>query len=167
VSTPDDDAVAAGRSVDPAGWRELFGELMFLVAGRFARVEPRRTAREFVLGLLSAAERKNCWWLAEQAGHADPQAMQRLLRTAVWDADAVRDDLRAFVAGQLGRPAGVLIPDETGFLKKGICSVGVQRQYSGTAGRIENSQVGVFLSLRLTGGAGADRPPGLPAALLG
>ena len=138
--------MAAGHSVDPAGWRELFGELMFLVAGRFARVEPRRTAREFVAGLLSAVERKNCWWLAERAGHDDPQAMQRLLRTAVWDADAVRDDLRAFVAGQLGRPAGVLIPDETGFLKKGICSVGVQRQYSGTAGRIENSQVGVFLS---------------------
>jgi SRSO17 transposase len=124
----------------------LFGELMFLVAGRFARVEPRRTAREFVLGLLSPVERKNCWWLAEQAGHDDPQAMQRLLRTAVWDADAVRDDLRAFVAAHLGHPAGVLICDETGFLKKGTGSVGVQRQYSGTAGRIENSQVGVFLS---------------------
>jgi len=126
VWTPDDGAVAAGHSVDPAGWRELFDELMCLVGGRFGRVEPRRTAREFVLGLLSPVERKNCWWLAEQAGHADPQAMQRLLRTAVWDADAVRDDLRAFVAAQLGHPAGVLIPDETGFLKKGTCSVGVQ-----------------------------------------
>jgi SRSO17 transposase len=146
VSTPDDDAVAAGHSVDPASWRELFDELMFLVAGRFARVEPRRTAREFVLGLLSSAERKNCWWLAEQAGHDDPQAMQRLLRTAVWDADAVRDDVRGFVAARLGDAAGVLICDETGFLKKGAGSVGVQRQYSGTAGRIENSQVGVFLS---------------------
>jgi SRSO17 transposase len=124
----------------------LFDELMSLVAARFARAEPRRTARDFVLGLLSPVERKNCWWLAEQAGHGDPQAMQRLLRTAVWDADAVRDDVRAFAAAQLGHPAGVLIPDETGFLKKGICSVGVQRQYSGTAGRIENSQVGVFLS---------------------
>src|SRR5205814_9615747 len=119
---------------------------MFLVAGRFGRVEPRRAAREFVLGLLSPSERKNCWWLAENAGHDDPQAMQRLLRTAVWDADAVRDDLRAFVTAQLGRPGGVLICDETGFLKKGTGSVGVQRQYSGTAGRIENSQVGVFLS---------------------
>jgi SRSO17 transposase len=124
----------------------LFDELMFLVAGRFMRVEPRRAAREFVLGLLSPLERKNCWWLAERAGHGDPQAMQRLLRTAVWDADAVRDDLRGFVAGQLGHKSGVLIPDETGFLKKGTGSVGVQRQYSGTAGRIENSQVGVFLS---------------------
>jgi SRSO17 transposase len=124
----------------------LFDELMSLVAGRFGRVEPRRTAREFVLGLLSPLERKNCWWLAELAGHGDPQAMQRLLRTAVWDADAVRDDVRAFVAAQIGDAAGVLIPDETGFLKKGTSSVGVQRQYSGTAGRIENSQVGVFLS---------------------
>jgi len=119
---------------------------MFRVAGRFARVEPRRAAREFVLGLLSPAERKNCWWLAEHAGHGDPQAMQRLLRTASWDADKVRDDLRAFVAARLGDAAGVLICDETGFLKKGAGSVGVQRQYSGTAGRIENSQVGVFLS---------------------
>jgi SRSO17 transposase len=124
----------------------LFDELMSLVAGRFTRVEPRRTAREFVLGLLSPVERKNCWWLAERAGHADPQAMQRLLRTAVWDADKVRDDLRGFVAARLGHEGGVLIPDETGFLKKGTGSVGVQRQYSGTAGRIENSQVGVFLS---------------------
>lgn len=146
MSTPDDGAVAAGHSVDPASWRVLFGELMSLVAGRFARVEPRRTAREVVLGLLSPAERKNCWWLAEQAGHGGPQAMQRLLRTAVWDVDAVRDDVRGFVAARLGDSGGVLIPDETGFLKKGTRSVGVQRQYSGTAGRIENSQVGVFLS---------------------
>ena len=138
--------MAAGHSVDPARWRVLFDELMSLVAGRFGRVEPRRTARQFVLGLLSPVERKNCWWLAEHAGHADPQAMQRLLRTAVWDADMVRDDLRGFVAAQLGHAGGVLIPDETGFLKKGTGSVGVQRQYSGTAGRIENSQVGVFLS---------------------
>ena len=119
---------------------------MSLVAGRFGRVEPRRTAREFVLGLLSPVERKNCWWLAEQAGHDDPQAMQRLLRTASWDADKVRDDVRGFVAARLGDAAGVLICDETGFLKKGTGSAGVQRQYSGTAGRIENSQVGVFLS---------------------
>jgi DDE superfamily endonuclease len=130
VSTPDDDAVAAGHSVDPARWRVLFDELMILVAGRFGRVEPRRAARDMVPGLLSPAERKNCWWLAEHAGHGDPQAMQRLLRTAMRDADAVRDDLRAFVAAQLGDAAGV----------------GVQRQYSGTAGRIENSQVGVFVS---------------------
>jgi SRSO17 transposase len=124
----------------------LFDGLMAAVAGRFVRVEPRRAARDLVLGLLSPTERKNCWWLAEQAGHAGPQVMQRLLRTAVWDADKVRDDVREFVVAQLGHPDAVLIPDETGFLKKGMHSIGVQRQYSGTAGRIENSQVAVFLS---------------------
>lgn len=122
-----------------------FDELMGRVAGRFARVEPRRTARSFVPGLLSAVERKNCWWLAERAGHRGPAAMQRLLRTACWDADGVRDDVRAYVARRLGHPDGVLIADETGFLQKGGCSAGVQRQYTGTAGRVENSQVGVFL----------------------
>jgi SRSO17 transposase len=124
----------------------LFDGLMAAIAGRFVRAEPRRTARDLVLGLLSPTERKNCWWLAEQAGHAGPQAMQRLLRTAVWDADKVRDDIRQFVVAQLGHPDAVLIPDETGFVKKGMHSIGVQRQYSGTAGRIENSQVAVFLS---------------------
>ncbi|HEY0699529.1 MAG TPA: IS701 family transposase [Micromonospora sp.] len=119
---------------------------MTCVAGRFVRAEPRRTMAAFVEGLLSGVERKTCWSLAEHAGHTDPQAMQRLLRTAVWDADAVRDDVRAWLVEQLGHPEGVLIVDETGFLKKGTCSVGVQRQYTGTAGRIENSQVGVFLA---------------------
>jgi SRSO17 transposase len=138
--------MAAGHSVDPARWQMLFDGLMAAVAGRFVRVEPRRAVRDLVLGLLSPTERKNCWWLAEQAGHAGPQAMQRLLRTAVWDADKVRDDVREFVVAQLGHPDAVLIPDETGFLKKGMHSIGVQRQYSGTAGRIENSQVAVFLS---------------------
>jgi SRSO17 transposase len=168
VWTPDDDAVAAGHSVDPARWRVLFDELMFLVAGRFGRAEPRRAAREFVAGLLSAVERKNCWQLAERAGHADPQAMQRLLRTAVWDADAVRDDLRAFVASRLGDAGGVLVCDETGFLKKGTGSAGVQRQYSGTAGRIENCQVGVFLSYASARGrALIDRRAYLPKAWAG
>jgi SRSO17 transposase len=124
----------------------LFDGLMAQIAGRFVRVEPRRTARDLVLGLLSAVERKNSWWLAEQAGHTGPQTMQRLLRTAMWDADALRNDVREFVVTRLGHPDAVLIPDETGFLKKGRRSVGVQRQYSGTAGRIENSQVAVFLS---------------------
>ena len=88
---------------------------MARIAGRFARVEPRRTARAFLLGLLSQVERKNCWWLAEQAGHRGPQAMQRLLRQAVWDPDRVRDDVRGLVTDALGHPDGVLIPDETGF----------------------------------------------------
>jgi SRSO17 transposase len=116
------------------------------VAGRFGRVEPRKTARAFVRGLLAPIERKNCWSIAEHAGLDGPQAMQRLLRTARWAADGVRDDMRTYVAGYLGHREGVLIVDETGFLKKGTRSAGVQRQYTGTAGRIENSQVGVFLA---------------------
>jgi SRSO17 transposase len=141
-----------------------FDDVMARIAGRFVRVEPRRTARAFVLGLLSDIERKNCWWLAERAGHAGPQRMQRLLRTTVWDADAVRDDVRGLVVEALGRPDGVLIADETGFLKKGVCSVAVQRQYTGTAGRIENSQVGVFLAYAsAVGRALIDRRIYLPA----
>ncbi len=91
-------------------------------------------------------ERKNGWTLAEWAGEVSPDGMQRLLRRADWDVDGVRDDVRAYVAGQLGEPGGVLIADDTGFLKKGTRSAGVQRQYSGTAGRTENCQVGVFLA---------------------
>jgi len=138
--------VAAGHRIDPAGWRAVLDEVCARIAGRFARVEPRRTARDFVTGLLSEIESKTCWGLAEQAGHARPDAMQRLLRTAVWDTDGVRDDVRAFVADRFGDPQAVLIPDETGDLKKGVHSVGVQRQYSGTAGRIENAQVAVFVT---------------------
>nr|WP_307711404.1 IS701 family transposase [Streptomyces sp. V4I23] len=119
---------------------------MARIAGRFGRVEPRTAARAYLLGLLSNVERKNCWQLAEQAGLARPGPMQRLLRYARWDADAVRDDLRAYVADHLGTDDAVLIVDETGFVKKGRASAGVQRQYTGTAGRIENSRVGVFLA---------------------
>ncbi|MFI7609271.1 transposase, partial [Micromonospora sp. NPDC049366] len=86
--------MAACHSVDPAGWRVILDEAVARVAGRFVRAEPRRTAGQFVEGLLSGVERKTCWSVAERAGHADPQAMQRLLRTAVWDADGVRDDVR-------------------------------------------------------------------------
>src|SRR5262245_27355233 len=116
------------------------------IAGRFARSEPRARAREYLSGLVAALERKNGWTLAERAGEASPDGMQRLLRWADWDVEGVRDDLRAYVAEQLGEPDGVLIADDTGFLKKGIRSAGVQRQYSGTAGRTENCQVGVFLA---------------------
>ncbi|WP_405983178.1 IS701 family transposase [Streptomyces sp. NBC_00158] len=119
---------------------------MARIAGRFRRVEPRATARAYLLGLLSGVERKNCRRLAEQAGHARPGPMRRLLRSARWDADAVRDEVRAYAIDHLGTVGGVLIVDETGFLKKGRSSAGVQRQYTGTAGSIENSQVGVFLA---------------------
>ena len=141
-----------GHSVDAAGWQVAFDGVMARVAGRFARVEPRRTARAFLVGLLSGIERKNCWWLAEQAGHDGPQAMQRLLREAAWDADALRDDVRDLVVDTLGHPDGVLIVDETGVLKKGVHSVAVQRQYTGTAGRIENAQISVFLAYASTAG---------------
>src|SRR3954470_3150603 len=113
---------------------------------RFARAEPRRRALAYLRGLLSPVERKNGWQLAELAGEPTPDGMQHLLARADWDADAVRDDLRAYVVEHLGDPAAVLIVDETGFVKKGVKSVGVQRQYSGTAGRIENCQLGVFLA---------------------
>jgi SRSO17 transposase len=116
------------------------------VAGRFARSEPRARVREYLSGLVAGLERKNGWTLAERAGESSPDGMQRLLRWADWDVDGVRDDLRAYVAGRLGEPDGVLIADETGFLKKGSKSAGVQRQYSGTAGRTENCQIGVFLA---------------------
>jgi SRSO17 transposase len=100
------------------------------VAGRFSRVEPRWRARAFVLGLLSGLRRKNCWTIAEHAGDATPDRMQHLLAGARWDADAVRDDVRSYVAEHLGSPDAVLVVDETGDLKKGTTSAGVQRQYT-------------------------------------
>ena len=124
----------------------MFDELMGRIAGRFTRVEPRRRARAFVLGLLADLPRKNCWSIAEHAGDASPGGMQHLLAGARWDADAVRDDLRGYVAEHLGDPGAVLVVDETGDLKKGTATAGVQRQYTGTAGRIENSQVAVYLT---------------------
>ena len=103
------------------------------IAGRFGRAEPRVRVREYVSGLVAGLERKNGWTLAEHAGAVSPDGMQRLLRRADWDVDGVRDDVRAYVVEQLGDPDGVLIADDTGFLKKGTRSAGVQRQYSGTA----------------------------------
>src|SRR2546429_5017691 len=115
------------------------------IGGRFARAEPRARVREYVSGLVAGLERKNGWTLAERAGEVSPDGMQRLLRRADWDVDGVRDDVRDYVAGHLGDREGVLIADDTGFLKKGTRSAGVQRQYSGTAGRTENCQIGTFL----------------------
>ncbi|MFV2022624.1 IS701 family transposase [Micromonospora sp. LOL_023] len=122
------------------------------IAGRFGRVEPRRQARSFLLGLLSDVDTRSCWQLAERAGDASPHAMQRLLGEAVWDADAVRDDVRGYVIDAIGDPGGVLILDDTGDLKKGVHTVGVQRQYTGTAGRVENAQVAVYLAYAAPGG---------------
>jgi SRSO17 transposase len=123
----------------------------------FRRGNAHGHACAYLSGLLSGAERKNGWQIAEQAGYAQPRAIQRVLDRSVWDADTVRDDLRAFVVEALGSPDGVLVVDETGFLKQGTQSVGVQRQYSGTAGRIENCQIGVFLAYASPNGrAGID-----------
>ncbi|MEU2340167.1 IS701 family transposase [Streptomyces sp. NPDC013172] len=122
------------------------------VAGRFARVEPRRRATALVLGLLSDLPRKNCWTLAEHAGDATPDGMQHLLHRAKWDADAIRDDIRAYVIEHLADDEAVIVVDETGDLKKGTATVGVQRQYTGTAGRIENAQVAVYLVYSATSG---------------
>jgi SRSO17 transposase len=129
-----------------AAWAAGLEAMHARIADRFTRPEPRQRALAYVKGLLSPIERKNGWQLAEQAGEATPDGMQRLLATSQWDADRVRDDLRTYVLEHLADPQAVLVFDETGFLKKGPKSVGVQRQYSGTAGRIENCQIGVFLA---------------------
>jgi SRSO17 transposase len=128
-----------------AGWAEELAAVGARIGPRFARSEPRSRALGYVRGLLSTAQRKNGWQLAEYLGDDTPDGVQHLLARAAWDADAVRDDLTRYVAEHLGDPAGVLVVDETGFLKKGDRSAGVARQYSGAAGRVENSQVGVFL----------------------
>ncbi|MFD7026501.1 IS701 family transposase [Streptomyces sp. NPDC059917] len=138
--------MAAGKSVEPARWRAMFEQVMGRIAGWLGRVEPRASARAHLLGLLSGVDRKNCRRLAEQAGHARPGPMQRLLRSARWNADAVRDEVRGYAVDHLGSDGGVLIVDETGFMKNGRSSAGVQRQHTGTVGRIQNSQVGVFLA---------------------
>lgn len=119
---------------------------MARIAPRFARVESRRLARDAVAGLMSGLAVKNCWTLAEHAGHDSPDGLQHLLRKAKWDTDGVRDDLRRYVVERLGETDAVLVVDETGDLKKGAHTVGVQRQYTGTAGRIENAQVAVYLT---------------------
>jgi SRSO17 transposase len=131
---------------EAAVWAEELERLGARIAPRFARVEPRRRALAYLRGLLAPVERKNGWQLAEAAGDATPDGMQDFLARMRWDADEVRDDLRAYVVEHLGDPSAVLVLDETGFVKKGTKSVGVQRQYSGTAGRIENCQIGVFLA---------------------
>jgi len=133
------------------------------LAPHFGRTDVRDRARDYLRGLLSGAERKNGWQLAEEVGNATPYGLQHLLGRARWDAAAVRDELRAYVQERLGDQEAVLIVDETGFLKKGTKSVGVKRQYSGTAGRIENCQVGVFLAYASKRGHGfIDRELYLP-----
>jgi len=123
-----------------------FSAVIDRIAPRFARYEPLRHASSLMLGMVAGLDRKNCWTIAEHRGASTPDGLQHLLARARWDADAVRDDLRQYVVDAVGDPGAILVVDETGDVKKGTHSVGVQRQYSGTAGRIENSQVAVYLT---------------------
>src|SRR6478672_9016312 len=129
-----------------AQWAEEFAAFHARFAPYFFRSEVRARSGAYLRALLSPVERKNGWQLAEALGETDPNGTQRLLYQAVWNEDAVRDELQAFVAEAFGDPEGIFVVDETGFLKKGTRSVGVQRQYSGTAGKVENCQIGVFLA---------------------
>jgi SRSO17 transposase len=159
-------AVAVPPRIDLPAWRAGFDDAFARVAGRFAQACSRKRARAYLLGLLSRSERKNGWTIAEFAGDVTPDGMQRLLNFYSWSADDVRDDLRGYVVAGLGDEQAVLVADETGFIKKGTKSAGVQRQYSGTAGRIENCQLGVFLAYAVPGGGRAliDRELYLPAS---
>jgi SRSO17 transposase len=143
-------AVAAAHRIDPDRWRVAFSGVLDVIESRFARYEPLRHAAGLMLGMLAPLERKNCWTIAEHRGDLTPDGLQHLLARAKWDADLVREDLRGYVAdpasGAFADENAVLIVDETGDVKKGVDTVGVQRQYTGTAGRIENAQVAVYLT---------------------
>jgi SRSO17 transposase len=144
-------------------WLEELERLHARISKCFDRPEPRRRALAYVKGLLGPVSRKNGWQLAEQAGETSPDGMQRLLRDAHWDREAVCAELRSYLLQQFGRTGGVLVVDETSFRKKGRHSAGVKRQYCGTTGQVENCQVGVFLYYAtVTGGAFIDRELYLP-----
>jgi SRSO17 transposase len=153
-----------GLVAEVRDWATGLEEVHRRIAGAFVRAEPRARVLAYLRGLLGQSERKNGWTLAEAAGEVSPDGMQRLLRTADWDADAVRDELRGYVLERLG-PGGVLIVDETGFIKKGTRSAGVARQYTGTSGKIDNCQIGVFCAYATPAGrALIDRELYLPRA---
>ena len=138
-----------GSAVSPEDvqqWGQQLDEVARRIGARFPRSETRDRVRAHLVGLLGPVQRKNAWQVAEQIGDADPYGVQYLMGRSEWDPDAVRDDLRAYVVESLGDPDAGLVLDETGFLKKGTKSAGVARQYTGTAGRIENAQVDVFLA---------------------
>jgi len=134
-------------------WRQEFDNLMRRVKSRFAHSQSRKWARAYLQGLLSNVPRKNGWQLAETVGASTPYGLQQFVYRAKWEADDIRDDLREYVVEELGDPAAVLVIDETGFVKKGTHSVGVQVQYCGTVGRTTNCQVGVFLAYASPQGA--------------
>ncbi|MFE0420830.1 IS701 family transposase [Streptomyces tendae] len=156
------------QDVRPDDWSAELEEVLVRVGHRFGRVDLRRQMRAYVNGLLGPVGRKNSWQLAEYVGHRTPAGLQNLLNRARWSPDEVRDDLQEYVAEKLGEPDGVLIIDDTGFLKKGTVSAGVQRQYSGTAGRTENCQIGVFAAYASRyGRALVDRELYLPKSWIG
>jgi SRSO17 transposase len=134
------------KETDLKKWEKSFEAFHARFGGIFARSESRDQARKYLRGLLSEAERKNGWQVAEVVGDANPDKTQRLLYQAQWQADQARDELRRYVSEALGDAEGIGIVDETGFIKKGVKSAGVKRQYTGTAGKIDNSQVGTFLA---------------------
>jgi SRSO17 transposase len=142
-TTPDGVGTTANQV---AQWALALRQLHARIAPRFARAEPRQRVLRYLQALLSSVERKNGWQLAEQAREASPYGMQRLLSTAVWDADLVRDEVRSYVLEQLGTQEAIVAIDETSFPKRGCKSAGVQVQYCGTTGQVENCQVGVFLA---------------------
>jgi SRSO17 transposase len=149
-------------------WTEELEAVGERLSVHFARSEVRQRARDYLRGLLSGAERKNSWQLAEVAGNATPYGLQHLLGRASWDADALRDDVREYVLEHLAGDESVLVVDETGFIKKGDKSVGVKRQYTGTVGKRENCQVGVFLAYASERGAAfIDRELYLPEEWIG
>jgi SRSO17 transposase len=129
-----------------AGGQAYRADVARRLAPYCARSPSRHRAQAYLQGLRRAAERNNSWQVAEVCGESTPSGFQYVLSRADWDADAVREALRLDVIQQLGDPNGVLVLDETGFLKNGEHSVGVARQYSGTAGTVEHGQIGVFLS---------------------
>ncbi len=137
---------SAVRLEEVRQWGQQLDEVAQRIGARFPRSEARDRVRAYLVGLLGPVQRKNGWQVAEQIGDDDPYGVQYLVGRADWDPDLVRDDLRQYVVEALGDPEAVLVLDETGFLKKGTKSAGVARRYMGTAGRIENAQVGVFLA---------------------
>jgi SRSO17 transposase len=134
------------------GWDEALQGFFLEFSHHFSRVETRWQARKYLRGLMAPLERRNGWTLAEQAGDATPDSMQALLCSPCFDRDAVRDAVRSRIVAEIGDPGGVLIADETGFIKKGKRSAGVQRQYTGTSGKVDNCQIGVFLAYHTPAG---------------
>jgi SRSO17 transposase len=138
--------MAADHSVDPGQWLTALDDLLVRVGGRVRRIEPRKRLRQFVTGMMAGLPRVNCWTLAEHAGESHPRGMGRFLSEVVWDHDGLLVDVQDWALGHLGERDAILVIDETGEVKKGSRTVGVQRQYTGTAGRIENAQVAVYLT---------------------